>query len=383
MQDTTSTADIRRQLARKIDLLLKFKNIDTIVIDEISMVRCDVMDMIDTKLKIARGSTQPFGGCQIIAFGDLYQLPPVVERKENKEEEGVEEYLRDRYSSVFFFGAPAVEQHPFKHIKLTQTHRQSDSRFIDALNAIRVGHNTPDVLAYINEHAKKASPSDEMMTVAPRRAAVEAINKEKLDAIDAQAHTYIAEVSDKRAFASSEQLPADMELVLKEGARVMLLKNDPHKRWVNGTVGTAKHLFSNSIEVEISGHTYTIDKETWTKYRYRYDAETKQLIKETVGTFKQFPVRLAYAITIHKSQGQTYDAVNIDYSNGASFEVGQTYVALSRCKTIDGVSLTVPMVADNIKVSSEVVQYMHDYEQDNSIPNQSDANNQHCVAWKS
>lgn len=332
--------------------------IQTLVIDEISMVSADIMDMIDAKLKYARDSDEPFGGCQIIAFGDLYQLPPVVPSGQ------ASRYLEDRYTTTYFFGADEIRKNPFKIIELQHVFRQKDQTFIDILNNIRLGKTTTGLLEDINSCCVLPPADERYITLTGDNATANTINREKLLAIKSKEYVYDGVVAGD---IKQSSMPTDLHLHLKVGAHVMMIKNDrtdnssndkrQKARWVNGTLGVISQLTDNGIKVEINGVSHWIDKEKWEKYQYRYNAETKSLEKDTVATFTQYPVKLAYAITIHKSQGQTYDAVKVDLSKGA-FAAGQTYVALSRCRSMESLYLTTALKQEDIKVSQEVVNYM-------------------------
>ena len=332
--------------------------IQTLVIDEISMVSADVMDMIDTKLKYARDNKEPFGGCQIIVFGDLYQLPPVVSSGQ------VFRYLEDRYTTSYFFGADEIRKNPFKIIELQHVFRQKDQTFIDILNKIRLGEASNALLDDINSCCVIPPEDEQYITLTGDNATANTINREKLLALNTKEYVYTGKVVGD---IKQSSMPTDLHLHLKVGAHVMMIKNDrtdnssndkrEKARWVNGTLGVVSELSSNSIKVEINGVSHWIDKEKWEKYQYRYNTEEKKLEKNVVATFTQYPIKLAYAITIHKSQGQTYDAVKIDLSKGA-FAAGQTYVALSRCRSMESLYLTKALRREDIKVSQEVINYM-------------------------
>lgn len=341
--------------------------LDAIIIDEISMVRADVMDMIDRKLKYARENDLPFGGCQLIVFGDLYQLPPVGVRKENKE---ILKLFHDRYpESSFFFGSSVVADHPFRRIELNEVHRQKDEKLISILNAIRIGSRDRVFLDAVNQCAAKQAP-DNCITLTTKNSAVDVINKQKLDAILSTEYVYRAEVHGK---FSSEAFPAPEDLHLKAGAFVIMLVNDEH--WVNGSTGVIKEISENQISVDIDGITCQVNKKTWSNYVYTYNQEKKKIEQTEIGSFTQYPMKLAYAITIHKSQGQTYDKVVVDYADENAFAPGQTYVALSRCRSMDGLYLKHPLSAEDIKVSQDVLNYM------NKTSQTSGANNSNSDPW--
>ena len=336
------------------------KGIQTLVIDEISMVSADIMDMIDAKLKYARGNDRPFGGCQIIVFGDLYQLPPVVPSGQ------ASRYMEDRYTTVYYFGADEIRKNPFKIIELQHVFRQKDQTFIDILNKIRLGQTSKALLEDINNCCVLPPEDEQYITLTGDNATANTINNEKLLALNTKEYVYDgAVVGDIK----QSSMPTDLHLRLKVGAHVMMIKNDrtdnssndkrQKARWVNGTLGVVSYLASDGIKVKINGVSHWVDKEKWEKYQYRYNAEEKKLEKDIVATFTQYPIKLAYAITIHKSQGQTYDAVKVDLSKGA-FATGQTYVALSRCRSMESLYLTKALRQEDIKVSQEVIDYMKD-----------------------
>ena len=334
--------------------------IQTLVIDEISMVSADIMDMIDAKLKYARDNDEPFGGCQIIAFGDLYQLPPVVPSGQ------ATRYMEDRYTTTYFFGADEIRENPFKIIELQHVFRQKDQTFIDILNKIRLGKTSKGLLDEINSCCVIPPADEQYITLTGDNATANTINREKLLALNTKEYVYDGIVVGD---IKQSSMPTDLHLHLKVGAHVMMIKNDrtdnssndkrQKARWVNGTLGVVSQLTDNGIKVEINGVSHWVDKEKWEKYQYSYNSETKSLEKDVVATFTQYPIKLAYAITIHKSQGQTYDAVKVDLSKGA-FAAGQTYVALSRCLSMESLYLTKALKQEDIKVSQEVLNYMRD-----------------------
>lgn len=332
--------------------------IQTLVIDEISMVSADIMDMIDAKLKYARDNDEPFGGCQIIVFGDLYQLPPVVPSGQ------AARYMEDRYTTVYYFGADEIRNNPFKIIELQHVFRQKDQTFIDILNKIRLGQTSKGLLDDINSCCVVPPEDEQYITLTGDNATANTINQEKLLALHTKEYVYDGSVVGD---IKQSNMPTDLHLRLKVGAHVMMIKNDrtdnssddkrQKARWVNGTLGIISQLTPSGIKVEINGVSHWVDKEKWEKYQYRYNAEEKKLEKDVVATFTQYPIKLAYAITIHKSQGQTYDAVKVDLSKGA-FAAGQTYVALSRCRSMESLYLTKELKQEDIKVSQEVIDYM-------------------------
>jgi ATP-dependent exoDNAse (exonuclease V) alpha subunit len=323
--------------------------VEVIVIDEISMVRVDLMDMINAKLQIANSSTRPFGGKQVIMFGDPYQLPPVVE----SDDEAVFDYLMKTYKSQFFFSASVFQNHPIVVHELTEMFRQTEKEFIDILNKIRTGGISPLDLDFINKKCRRMPDSSRrFLTLVPTNAAANQINQEKLRSIPAPIFRYTAEIAGK---IGKSEYPTEVELVLKVGAWVIMLENKT--AWVNGTLGIISYLDDNLIRVTIRGVDYTVDKKVWEKRKYYYDRDTNSLKHEVIATFTQYPVKLAWALTIHKAQGQTYKSVAIDMGSGA-FEAGQAYVALARCVSMNTLYLLRPIQLRDIKVNSAVAEFM-------------------------
>lgn len=325
-------------------------HIDAIVIDEISMVRVDLMEAISDKLKLARKNELPFGGVQLIMFGDLFQLPPVVNDGQ------LRRYFDHNYGGIYFFNAPSIKESEVKKLELNHIFRQSDEEFKELLNAVRNGDHSAAILTKINERVVEKMPDGGFITLAGHNNTVSTINHEKLDKLATKKKTYIASITGD---LKESAFPTEKYLKLKIGAQVMMLKNDKlyPGRWVNGTLGIIKHLEEDVIKVEIEGVEHSVTKETWNSIRYSYNAQERKLDKEVVSSFTQFPVRLAWAITIHKSQGQTYQSVAIDLSEGA-FAHGQTYVALSRCQNFDGLYLTGPIRTEDIIVDPDVIEFM-------------------------
>jgi ATP-dependent exoDNAse (exonuclease V) alpha subunit len=349
--------------------------IDTLVIDEISMVNADLMDAIDRSLRQARGRrAEPFGGTQVVMFGDPYQLAPVPPRGDEMR------YIRDHYRSFWFFDAKVwagdaaadgiieLGRHgAHLHIReLVDIHRQSDPAFKALLNAVRYGHVTADMAGVLNGAGARTPPDPAdgehpIITLATRNDIVNTINRRHLDALGGRMQTANAEVSGD--FGRGEaSYPADQELRLKVGAQVMFLRNDTGTfgepaRWVNGTIGTVIRIAGGSVRVEIDGEQHDVEPTVWERYRYAYDPGTKNLTREIVAEFTQFPLRLAWAVTIHKSQGKTYDRAVIDLGSGA-FAPGQTYVALSRLTSLDGLYLSRPLRPSDIRVDADVQRFM-------------------------
>ncbi|WP_301113606.1 ATP-dependent RecD-like DNA helicase [Microbacterium sp.] len=353
--------------------------IETLVFDEISMVNADLMDAIDRSLRQARGRRgEPFGGVQVVMFGDPYQLAPVPPRGDEAR------YVQDHYRSFWFFDAKVwaggsgisdqgglfeVDTRAELHVReLVQIHRQSDDGFKAMLNAVRYGRVTAEIADVLNTQGARTRPDPEpgevpMITLATRNDIVNKINSQHLNALPGKEQTARAEVSGD--FGRGEaSLPAESELKLKVGAQVMFLRNDTAMsgeppRWVNGTIGTVVRILGSAVRVEIDGEEVDVEPAVWERFRYAYDQNTKKLSRDVVAEFTQFPLRLAWAVTIHKSQGKTYDRAIIDLGSGA-FAPGQTYVALSRLTSLDGLYLSRPLRPRDIRVDEDVRRFMRD-----------------------
>ena len=334
------------------------KRVDTIIIDEISMVRCDIIDGIDTVLRTAMKNDLPFGGKQIIFAGDLYQLEPVVERDEKE----LIDFFQSEYGTItpYFYHAHVLQRIKLPKIEFTKIYRQNDTDFQNMLNNIRHGCIYSEEIYKINEIGLRNNESEtkEQLILTSRNDTAERINQSHLEAIQAAVFTYrgiIEGVFQKNSF------PAPEELILKEGTRVMFTHNDTEHKWVNGTVGTISKLTDHSISVILdNGIEVSVNRVEWENIRYKYNRATRKLDSEVIGTFKQYPLKLAWAITIHKSQGMTFDKLKLDLSTGV-FMPGQLYVALSRVCSLEGLYLTSPIRLHYIMSKPEIDKFLGDY----------------------
>ena len=336
--------DVR--LSPKVAELLR--HVDIMVIDEVSMVRAEMIDIIDHLLKQAREPFTPFGGVQIVMFGDPYQLPPIVNSRE------LQEYFAKNHGGFHFFNAHVWEDASFETHELKEVFRQKDDRFIEVLNRVRVGDIDDDLLGKLNRRVEDYLEDSPVIILSTTNGKVNFINSNKLSGINTKECLYEAEIS---GHLDENQFPADETLKLKKGAQIMMLRNDPDDRWVNGTLGTIESVQEKEIKVNINGSVYTVLPVSWDKINYFYNRETKKVEEQIIGKFVQYPIRLAWAITIHKSQGQTFDQVIIDLDSGA-FTTGQVYVALSRCRSLQGIYLTRPISKEDIKVDLNVTKFM-------------------------
>ena len=321
--------DIRRSRNGQVMRKLKF-----LVIDEVSMVRSDLMWAIDQSLRMNRGRPrEPFGGVRLVLFGDLHQLPPVVQEAE------VAGHLESEFGGPFFFSVPALmEGAGTTRLELTHVFRQSDETLISVLNRIRDGEADEDDLEELNQRVspiRTLSEGEKYVILTPTNAAAQRINTAYLDALPGRSYTYEAGITGD--FTQGSQ-PTDSALILKPGAKIILLRNDPDKRWVNGTIARISRLEEKKVFIEVAGREHELEPASWEQRRYAFDKDQEKIVGTVAGTFKQFPVRLAWALTIHKAQGLTLDNVYIDLGRG-TFAHGQAYVALSRCRSMEGLAL--------------------------------------------
>ena len=326
------------------------EKIDTLVIDEASMVRADVMDGIDLSLRINRSNNKPFGGVKVILIGDLFQLPPVVGQDMN-------EFFEKKYQSPFFFSARVFTKINIRCFELTHIFRQSDPKFISILNNVRENKHTESDMEHLNSRLIDEDCFDEdevFVVLTSTNDAASRINTFNLVKIEDRSYRYEAVVADK---FDEREFPNDYALILKKGAQIMMIKNDVEKkRWVNGTIGVVQDLTDSTVVVNINGNIHEVTRNRWEKIQYVYNENTDHVEPHVIGTFEQFPLRLAWAITIHKSQGQTFDDVVIDVGHGA-FAHGQVYVALSRCTKLEGIRLRKKIRASDVIFDRRVLEF--------------------------
>lgn len=351
----------RRGLSRREDPL--FKAIDGFIIDEISMVRADLVDCIDTFLQVVLDTPAPFGGKRIIAIGDLAQLPPVLSRHE-------QEAFKQAYETPYFFSARAAQTllatNQFRFLELETVYRQTDPEFIRLLNAIRDQRPAREDLNALNQRwGKEKQSQDHEIILTTTNDQADAINTNHLNALPHQPYTYSATTNGD---FQNKDAPTDEHLILKRNARVMCIANDSAGTYVNGSLGTVSDLDEVSVTVDLdNGTQVTLGTHTWTLFQSKYDEETKTLVQEKLGSFEQIPLRLAWAVTIHKSQGKTFDKLVIDLERGA-FAHGQVYVALSRCRTLEGITLTRPIQPHHIQVDNSIATFLAHLRKGTSFP---------------
>ncbi|HFA52140.1 MAG TPA: helicase [Bacteroidetes bacterium] len=339
---------------RKINLI---KSLDLLVIDEISMVRADVLDAIDEVLRRYRDFTKPFGGVQLLMIGDLHQLPPVVKREE-------EELLRQHYRTAYFFGSIALRNSPPVVIELKHIYRQSDGVFIKLLNKVRDNQIDREVLETLNSrYRENFRPKDEegYITLTSHNAAAQRINAQKLESIEAPVFIFKAEIKDD---FPPHAYPTQEVLELKTGAQVMFVKNDisPEKLYYNGKIGQITKIDDGDVYVKCPGDDSAIivNPVVWDNVKFKLDEKTKEVNEEIAGSFRQYPLKLAWAITIHKSQGLTFERAIIDAQ--AAFAHGQVYVALSRCKSFEGIVLRSKIIHSSVRTDVVVKNYSEEAE---------------------
>lgn len=332
-----------------------YKSLEIVIIDEASMLRADMLDHIHYLLSTHRKDPRPFGGVKIILIGDLYQLPPVIGQLEK-------DFFNQRYDTPYFFSAQVFQSIPnFRIVELANVYRQKDKAFIRLLQNIRDCSLEPEDLEMINSRCKSELDDDRpYITLTSTNSASDRINKQQLDKIEGLPTLYTGKI---QGHFSDNTLPVDQLLVLKPQAQIMLLKNDPDAMYANGTLATILSCNPDSIRIQLSDSEQTeveVSRQVWEIIQYTEVDQKGELKYEVIGTYTQLPVKLAWAITIHKSQGKTFEKVCIDLGQGA-FEFGQTYVALSRCTSLEGIFLKRPLRYSDVQTDERIIDFLRKY----------------------
>ena len=345
IKETLKYTSEQRKMLRELEL---------IIIDEISMVRADIIDFIDKVLRIYTRNYEPFGGKQLLLVGDIYQLEPVVKEEDRQ-------LLSPFYASAYFFNAKVWQQMQLVSIELRKVYRQKDDRFIALLDRIRQNTATQQDLQSLNARVGTEGTAEGLSIIlAARRDIVDYTNEQRLAALEGNPSIFYGTI---RGDFPDSSLPTPMELALKPGAQVIFIKNDKEKRWVNGTLGTVIAIDEEGGIITVADeqlNEFDVEREVWENVRYTFNEKEQKIEEQLLGTYEQFPLRLAWAITVHKSQGLTFSQVSIDFTGGV-FAGGQTYVALSRCTSLQGISLKAPIRQQDIFVRAEVVRFAQQY----------------------
>lgn len=369
MPDDPDVASISRLKARmrySAHFIKLLKELDLIIIDEVSMVRADTIDLIDRLLRVYCGNfRQPFGGKQMLLVGDVFQLEPVITGE-------IRDILNYYYKNgTYFFNANVFSEVALIPIELRKVYRQKDADFIALLDRVRLGSPSQQDISQLNARllppgAPQTAQQDYTMTIATRRDIVDYINDTHLKALKPVPRKFVGIINGDFPEAS---LPTDKELVLKIGAQVVFVKNDPERRWVNGSIGVITEFGDDTITVQMEdGEKHAVTMEVWQNMRYEYDEAEKKVNEIELGSFAQFPLKLAWALTIHKSQGLTFDKVIVDMGPGA-FSGGQAYVALSRSRSLQGISMRSTINQRDIFVNRRVVDFSHTFNDNRLISN--------------
>ena len=354
--DIANISRLRKMLRYTKEKVKLIRELDLIIIDEISMVRADIIDFVDRVLRVYSGNMrESFGGKQLLLVGDIFQLEPVVTHD-------MRDILRRYYRNFFFFNARAFELINLVAIELRKIYRQSDSDFIALLDRVRINHATAADISRLNQRYnpdyQEVNDNNLAVTLATRRDTVDSINDEHMQALNTPEQTYEGEIEGD---FPENSLPTALNLVLKVGAQVIFIRNEKDGRWCNGTIGKVTRLEDARVFVSLeNGDEVTVLPEIWENMQYTYNEKEKKVEEKVLGTFMQIPIKPAWALTVHKSQGLTFNHVVLDFVGGA-FSGGQTYVALSRCTSLEGITLLKPLSERDIIVNMAVVEFSRQF----------------------